>query len=315
MNPRMKTTKAMPINKKWNRGKAVVHLFPVPALVIYLVFVIYPIVSAFFYSLYDWDGMTRGAYIGIKNFIHLFTLEPFNDMFWRAFKHNVIYFTVEMAIQNGVAFTMAYIVYMKIRGSGFFKAAFFMPRLLSVIVVGFLWKLLLNPNSGAVNFLLESIGLGAWARPWLGDPDTALIAVILVNSWFGMGFAMLIFLAGLQAIPREVIESARLEGARRLKLLTSVVFPMMIPSITVVTVFTFIQSFEAFELVYAMQGSTGEPYYSTDLLAVYFYRLAFGGANETQVGLGSALAVVLFGIIASITALFLTVIRRREVEL
>jgi raffinose/stachyose/melibiose transport system permease protein len=302
------------IKRKGGWKRYLIHLFPLPALAVYLLFIVYPLFSAFVYSLFDWDGLTRGAFIGIKNFIDLFTLEPFNHMFWNAFGHNWIYFVVEMVVQNGLAFLLAYIIYSKIKGTGFFKAAIFMPRLLSVIVVGFLWKLILNPNFGVLNKFLNLIGLEQWAKPWLGDTHTALISIIVINCWFGIGFAMLIFLAGLQSIPSEVLEAARLEGAKGLKLISKIILPMMKQSITIITVFTFTQAFEAFELVYAMQGSEGGPAYSTDTLAVYFYRLAFGSANESEIGLGSALAVVLFIIIAGLSALFLRLMRRNDVE-
>ncbi|WP_134686364.1 carbohydrate ABC transporter permease [Brevibacillus migulae] len=294
-----------------------IHLFPLPALILYVMFVLYPLFSAFSYSLYDWKGIAKGAFVGLENFTTLFTKEPFNEMFWRAIQHNLIYFVIEMIVQNGLGFLLAYIIYRKIRGAELLKAAYFLPRLLSVIIVGFLWKLILNPNFGALNTFLGKLGLESWAKPWLGDPDTALYAIILVNCWFGIGFAVLVFLAGLQSIPAELIEAARLDGANRLRLLRSVVLPLCMPSITIMSVLTFIQAFEAFELVYAMQGSMGEPVYSTDTLAVYFYRLAFGGAGGTDtvaIGLGSALAVVLFLIVASVSAISLYLLRKREVQ-
>ncbi|MFY0542883.1 carbohydrate ABC transporter permease [Brevibacillus sp. H7] len=276
----------------------------------------YPIFSAFTYSLYDWQGIARGSFVGLKNFVTLFQTEPFNKMFWNAFGHNVKYFLVELVVQNGIAFALAYIIYRKIKGSELLKTAYFFPRLLSVIIVGFLWKLILNPNFGALNTLLTKLGLKEWAKPWLGDPDTALLSIILVNCWFGIGFAVLIFLAGLQSIPEEVIEAARLDGASGLTLLLRIIMPMCMPAITIMTVLTFIQAFEAFELVYAMQGSMGEPYYSTDTMAVYFYRLAFGGAgaDSVSIGLGSALAVVLFAIVASVSAVSLYLMRKKEVQ-
>lgn len=299
------------------RLRWLLHLFPLPAFVVYTLFVVYPIFSAFAYSLYEWDGIKRGVYVGLKNFLTLFSVEPFNKMFWNAFGHNVLYFVVEMVVQNGIAFMLAYFIYRKIRGSGFLKVVYFMPRLLSVIVVGFLWKLILNPNYGALHTLLTKLGLSEWARPWLGDPDTALFAIILVNCWFGLGLALLIFLAGFQSIPEELIEAARLDGARGFGLLWKIILPLCMPSVTIMTIFTFIQAFEAFELVYAMQGSMGEPFFSTDTLAVYFYRMAFsgaGGPGDVAIGLGSALAVVLFVIVASVSALSLYVLRKREVQ-
>lgn len=304
-------------SSKKSKSSWLIHLFPLPALIVYLLFVLYPLFSAFTYSLYDWKGIARDSFVGLKNFVTLFTVEPFHEMFWRALGHNAIYFVVEMIVQNGIGFLLAYILYRKIRGAALLKAAYFLPRLLSVIIIGFLWKLILNPNFGALNTLLAKLGLEEWAKPWLGDPETALYAIILVNCWFGIGFAVLIFLAGLQSIPEELIEAARLDGASGWRLMIRIILPMCMPSITIMTVFTFIQAFEAFELVYAMQGSMGEPYYSTDTLAVFFYRLAFGGSSGSDtgaIGLGSALAVVLFVIVASVSAISLYLLRKREVQ-
>jgi raffinose/stachyose/melibiose transport system permease protein len=303
------------LSKKFDWKKSAIHLFPLPALIIYTLFITYPIAAAFTYSVFDWNGLRRGAFTGIENFIRLFTVPPYNELFWNAFSHNIYYFVLEMLVQNGIAFLLAYLIYLKIRGSGFFKVAFFLPRLLSVIVVGFLWKLMLNPYNGVLNVLLEKVGLVDWQQAWLGEPNLALTAVILVNSWFGLGFAMLIFLAGLQSIPLELIEAAKIDGARGLRLIRSIVLPLMRQSLIIITVFTFIHAFEAFELVYAMQGSEGEPFHSTDTLAVYFYRVAFGASGDmVEIGLGSALAVILFSMIACVSAIFLYLVKKTEVE-
>ncbi len=300
-----------------NRKRWGIHLFPIPALAIYGLFIVYPLLAALTYSFYDWKGIRRGVFIGLENYKNLFTQEPFSGYFWNAFGHNVLYFAVEMVVQNGLAFLLAFIIYQKIRGAEFLKIAYFLPRLLSVIVVGFLWKLILNPNYGALNVLFGKFGLEKLQKAWLGDPDTALMAIILVNCWFGIGFAILIFLAGFQAIPRDLIEAATLDGAKGLTMLRKIMLPLMVPSIMIMTVLTFIQSFEAFELVYAMQGSQGEPYHATDTLAVFFYRLAFGGgtSDSTAIGLGSALAVILFLFISIITAFYLKYMQKKEVDM
>ncbi|MDF2722927.1 MAG: transporter permease, partial [Paenibacillus sp.] len=293
---------AAPGRRDW--GRLLIHLFPVPAILLYSIFLVYPIVAAFSYSLFEWNGLVMGEWNNFQNFVKLFTQEPYNTMFWRAFSHNVYYFAVEMVVQNGIAFGLAYIIYSKIKGASFFKVAYFLPRLLSIIVVGFLWKLILNPNMGVLNAALRAIGLDSLAKAWLGNPDTALTAIALINSWFAIGFYMLILLAGLQSIPTEVLEAARLDGAKGPRMIWSIVLPMIFQSLVIVIVMTFIQSFEAFELVFAMQGSMGEPVYSTDLLAVFFYRTAFGGnsGDTGSLGIGSALAVVLFFIVAVISS-------------
>ncbi|GGA48386.1 carbohydrate ABC transporter permease [Paenibacillus physcomitrellae] len=306
------TAGAPPRNGTWK--KHLIHLFPVPAILFYTLFIVYPILAAFTYSLFEWKGLVMGRFNNFDNFIRLFTQEPYHTMFWRALRHNLYYFVVEMVVQNGIAFGLAYLIFRKIKGASFFKVAYFLPRLLSVIIVGFLWKLILNPNMGILNAVLRKVGLESLTTAWLGDPDTALTAVVLINSWFAIGFYMLILLAGLQSIPEEVMEAARLDGTTGFRLIRSVVLPMMFQPMVIVIVMTFIQSFEAFELVFAMQGSTGEPFYSTDLLAVFFYRTAFGGnsGDTGSLGIGSALAVVLFAIIAIISAVFMKYVNHKE---
>ncbi|SEM77493.1 carbohydrate ABC transporter membrane protein 1, CUT1 family [Paenisporosarcina quisquiliarum] len=316
----MMTTVQTALKKKGRRnGKRwTIHLFPIPALIIYSVFVLYPILAALTYSFYSFKGFSRESFVGFDNFVTLFTTEPYGSMFTNAFKHNLLYFGLQMIVMNGLAFILAFVIYKKVRGAEFFKIAFFLPRLLSVIVVGFLWKLILNPNFGTLNMLLGKLGLEELQRAWLGDPNTALISIILVNCWFGLGFGVLIFLAGFQSIPGELIEAAKLDGAKGMTMIRKIYLPLMIPSIMIMTVLTFIQSFEAFELVYAMQGSMGEPYYSTDTLAVFFYRLAFGSStsgSSDAIGLGSALAAVLFFFILICTMIFLKFTNKKEVEM
>ncbi|WP_186446026.1 carbohydrate ABC transporter permease [Paenibacillus cremeus] len=301
--------------KKRNLAKHMVHLFLLPALIFYVGFMIYPIVQALLNSLFSWKGLVRDKFIGLQNFIRLFTESPFNEMFTRALSHNVIYFAGMIIFEMVVAFLLAMLINSKMKGKEFFKTVFFIPKLLSVIVVGFLFSLILNPTYGALNTFLSFIGLGELAKPWLGDPHTALYSIILVNSWYGFGFAVLIFLVGLQAISAEVYEAARIDGASGTKMVTKITIPLAMPSIMIMTILTFISSFETFELIFAMQGSSGGPYYSTDVLGLYFYRLAFGSVSGgDSIGIGSALAVVLLVLISAATAISMYFFKRKEVE-
>src|SRR5690606_11183142 len=154
------------------------------------------------------------------------------------------------------------------------------------------WSLTLNPTWGIVNKALAAAGLGAWARPWLGDPRTALTAIILINAWRWIGFPVLVFLAAIQSIPSELHEAARVDGARGWQLFRHITLPLVIPAVLTVTILTFIYDFMAFELIFVMQGSSGGPAYSTDVLGTLFYRTAFGesvaGGDIGNIGLGSA---------------------------
>ncbi|USG66370.1 sugar ABC transporter permease [Brevibacillus ruminantium] len=301
--------------RKVNWQKQLVHLFLLPALVFYVCFQVYPIFSAFWNSFFSFKGMQRDSFIGLENFVRLFTESPFKEMFYRGFGHNVIFFIVTVISKLVVAFLLALLINSKIRGKEFFKTVLFLPKLLSVIVVGFLFSLILNPTYGALNTFLKFVGLQEWTRPWLGSPDTALYTIILVNSWYGLGFAVLIFLAGLQAIPSEIFDAAKVDGASGWTMLWRITLPMAMPAVMVMTILTFIGAFETFELIFAMQGSQGGPYYSTDVLATYFYRLAFGSVDGGEsIGLGSALAVVLFLMISSATAILLFFFKKKEYE-
>ncbi|MBM7601904.1 raffinose/stachyose/melibiose transport system permease protein [Virgibacillus halotolerans] len=309
-----KTTEGMAHRKKSKR-KHLVHLFLLPAVLLYGVFQLYPLISAAFNSLYSFNGFDKNQFIGLQNFITLFKEKPYNTFFFNAFQHNWIYFFVTVLTQLAISLLLALIIHSKIKGKEFFKSVFFLPKLLSVIVIGFLFSLILNPTRGALNSLLDGMGLEFLTRPWLGSMDTALFSVIFVDSWASIGFSMLIFLAGLQAIEPEIFEAARIDGANPLTILTRITVPMLGPSLMIMTVLVFIGSFETFEYVFAMQGSTGGPYYSTDVLTTFFYRLAFGTVDGGQsIGVGSAIAVVLFLIIGLATSTILFVFKRKDFE-
>lgn len=301
--------------KKINFRKHSVHLFLLPAVVLYAMFQFIPLVNAALNSFFSWNGFRRAEFVGLENFKNLFTQEPYNWHFLNAFGHNWQYFIGTVLTQLVISFVLALIIYSRVKGKEFFKTIFFLPKLLSVIVIGFLFSLILNPTRGALNNLLTAIGLEEWTRPWLGSTDTALWSIIAVDSWASIGFSMLIFLAGLQAIEPEMLEAAKIDGANSFILLTRIIMPLMLPALMVMTVLVFIGSFDTFEYVFAMQGSSGGPYYSTDVLATFFYRLAFGTVDGGQaVGIGSAIAVVLFGIIAIATSLILLYFRRRDFD-
>jgi len=301
--------------RKRNFSKHLVHFFLLPSLVFYIGFMVYPIASALLNSLFAWNGLVRGEFIWLKNFIRLFTESPHKETFYNAFGHNVIFFVVSVPAKLMVAYMLALVINSKLKGKEFFKTVFFIPKLLSVIVVGFLFSLILNPSYGALNTFLKTVGLAEWAKPWLGDPKTAFLTIIMVNSWYGFGFAVLIFLVGMQSISSEIFEAARIDRATGFTLLFRITIPLTMPSIMIMTILTFISSFESFEMIYAMQGTSGGPYYSTDVLALYFYRLMFGsvGGGES-IGLGSALAVILLLLISCATAISMFFFKKKAVD-
>lgn len=287
-----------------------------PALLIMAVFVLLPIASALAYSFYRWNGLARGEFVGLENFRLVLFQEPFASWTWRAFQNNIIVFAALMIVQNGTAFLIAWLLLKALPGHRFHQVAIFLPVILSAVIIGAMWKLFLNPIFGLVNQGLTAIGLASWAQPWLGQPATALGSLIFVNTWHWLGFPALVFLAGMQRIPREVIEAAKIDGAADWQLLRYVVWPLVAPATTVVVILTFIGSFNWFEMPYVMTGLDGSPGGATDVLGLYFYRTAFGNvtAGLQDFGRGSALAVLMFLFIGTVSAVWVRILRRREIE-
>lgn len=288
-----------------------------PALLIMVAFVVVPIVSALAFSVFEWRGLARGGFIGLQNFRDVLFLEPFAGWTRNAFLHNIIVFLTILVVQNGTGFFLAYAIFKEPLGFKFHRVAVFLPVVLSTVIVGFLWKLFLHPLFGLVNQTLTAVGLDRFALPWLGDSRTALGALILTNAWHFVGFPTLIYLAGMQRVPKDYIEAARLEGAGEWALIRHVIWPLVAPATTIIFVLTFIGAFNWFELPFIMAGLDGSPFGSTDVLGLYFYRTAFGNqsAGVQDFGRGSALAVLIFIVIAIVASFWTIYLRRREIEL
>jgi raffinose/stachyose/melibiose transport system permease protein len=287
-----------------------------PAALIVGLFVLMPLATALIYSFYAWNGMARGAFVGLANFHTVLFVEPFAGWTRNALSHNVFVFVATMLLQNATAFFLAFLLLKALPGHRFHRVAIFLPVILSSVIVGAMWKLFLNPIFGLINQALIAVGFGGWAQPWLGQPSTALGALVFVNAWHWLGFPALIFLAGMQRIGQESIEAARLDGATDWQLLTRIIWPLVAPATTVVVILTLIGSFNWFEMPYVMTGLDGTPAGATDVLGLYFYRTAFGNvtAGLQDFGRGSALAVLMFiliGVMAGFGALWL---RRREIR-
>ncbi|HKX16515.1 MAG TPA: sugar ABC transporter permease [bacterium] len=289
----------------------------VPALLLFSAFVAYPVITAMAYAFSRWDGIVRGGFAGLDNFHRLLVQYPYRERMAAAFWHNAWTFVLTMLVQNGAAMLFAVLLAGRAWGVRFYRAVFFMPVVLSLVVVGFLWQLFLNPVWGAVNKLLALAGLGALARPWLGDPHTALVALVLVNAWRWVGFPTIVFLAGIQAIPEDYLEAARLDGAGPATIFRRIMLPLLAAQVNIIVILTFIGAFNWFELPYVMEGVTGEPFHSTDVLGLLFYRSAFGAVDtgNPDVGLGSAIAVVMFALILVTSGVGAVYLRRREVEM
>ncbi|NOR60870.1 MAG: ABC transporter permease subunit, partial [Rhodobacteraceae bacterium] len=218
-----------------------------PPAAILIIFVFLPMASAVVYSLYDWDGLVRKEFIGLDNFADILFNPNKNAVLFNAFGNNVKVFVSLMIVQNGIALVLALLLARNPRGYRFYQVVFFVPVILSTVIIGFQWKMFLNPVFGLVNKALQYVGLSDWALPWLGLPETALPAMLLVNSWHWFGFPTLVFLAAIHRIPKDFIEAARLDGASEWRIAREIIWPLMAPAVTIIVVLTFIGSFNWFE--------------------------------------------------------------------
>ena len=269
-----------------------IAFFVTPALLIVSVFILLPLFMSLFNSFFDWNQLLRGAFTGLGK---LFFTFPYNERFWNALKHNGIWFCCTMLIQNSLGLLFGYALSRKIAGHGFFKRVFFIPVLFSIVAVGFLWGMYLK-NDGLVNSFLNLIDLSSLRRAWLGDESTATFAIIATNIWRWVGFPSLVFLAAIDSIDQSCIEAAYIDGVSETGLFWKIIFPLIIPSVTVITVLTVIGSLNVFEQIYTMTDLGGGPNYSTDTIGTLFYRTAFGSVDtgNPEIGIGSTIAVIIY---------------------
>ena len=287
-----------------------------PGLLIIVIFTSVPALTTLSYAFFEWKGFVRGSWAGFENFDRLFTC-PFRDQVLMAFRHNILVFIGIMVLQTSLGLLIAYALFNLTRGQRFFRTVTFLPVIFSLVIVGYMWQIMLDPYYGPINLIVGDLGQPTWAKAWLGDTATALPTLVFINLWRWVGFPAIIFLAGLNAISTDYIEAARIDGASEGQIFRKILYPLLAPSMTIITVLTFIGAFEWFDLPYILGGSNGSPAGATDTLALMFYRLSFGsidsGANE--VGVGSALGVIIFTVVGVGAALASKLLRRREVEM
>ena len=272
-----------------------IAFFVTPALLIVSVFILLPLFMSLFNSLFNWNQLLRGTFTGLGNFKKLFFTFPYNERFFNALKHNGIWFCCTMLIQNSLGLLFGYVLSRKIAGHGAFKRIFFIPVLFSIVAVGFLWGMYLK-SDGLVNSFLTLLALSSFRRAWLGDENTATFAIIATNIWRWVGFPSLVFLAAIDSIDQSCIEAAYIDGVSEMGLFWKIIFPLIIPSVTVITVLTVIGSLNVFEQIYTMTDLGGGPNYSTDTIGTLFYRTAFGSVDtgNPEIGIGSTIAVIIY---------------------
>jgi raffinose/stachyose/melibiose transport system permease protein len=294
-----------------------VHIlvFLTPAVLIYTVFMIYPIVDSLWLSLNNKTGQSEQVFVGLQNYQILLSHEEWLKPLWNALRNNVLFFIVHMLLQNPIGLLLAALLATRIRGTWIYRTIIFTPTILSVVIIGFVWKLILNPAWGISRGVLGALGLASLDRPWLGLESTALITLSLISVWQNIGIPMILFLAALIRIPEELVEAAKVDGAGPWKIFWRIQFPLILPTVGLVAVLTFVGNFNAFELIYATQGALAGPNFASDILGSLFFRTFFGyQLQPADPFMGSAVAGVMLLIILVGVLIYLLGWQRRLQE-
>jgi raffinose/stachyose/melibiose transport system permease protein len=275
-----------------------------PTLLIYLVYVIYPIFATFYYSLFNWNGIqAEKTFIALNNYSTLLS----DKVFWMTISNNMLLVIASVVTQIPLGLIMALILFAPLRGMRIFRTVYFLPLLMSTVAVGILWTFIYDPMFGIVNKLLEVIGLSSWQNGWLGDPKTAFIAVIVTICWQYTPFYMILFRAAISGIPDEIYEAAEIDGCSGWKKFWSITLPLIKPTIITSSVLSVIGSLKYFDLIFVM--TAGGPSSSTELMATYMYKQAFSKFN---MGYASSISFTMFAIAFVVALIILAADRSRD---
>ena len=292
------------VGSAWRKRSTIV-LFLLPAVALYVLFVLVPIVQGAYYSGFDWNGLAPLTdFIGLDNYREALA----DPVFLAAVRHVFVILILSLCLQLPFALGLAVLLNQRIRGRAILRLLFFLPFVLSEVITAVVWRLLLQPG-GLADRSLEVVGLGGFVQEWLANPDIVLYTVFVVVTWKYFGFHMILYLAGLQQIPRELEEAAALDGATKWKTFRHVTLPLLGPTIRISAFLSMIGSLQLFDLVWVMTG--GGPVNASNTPAVYMIDRGF---ERSRFGYGSAVAVLMFLLCFLIAILYQRFVLRRDVH-
>lgn len=265
------------------------HLFLTPALAVMLIFVYLPILENFFYSLFRWSSIDpRFFYVGLGNYKRILS----DPIIIISLRNNVLYAIISVLFQVFIALVLAAILESGIirpRWGMTFRNVLFLPSVLAVTVVGLTWQLIYRPDTGLLNQLFEAIGLSSFKTAWLGNEKTAIYSIIAVSQWQWVGYVMILFIVAIQAIPEELYEASRIDGANQIQQFFWITVPLVRETTLVWTTITVIGAFKVFDIVWVM--TAGGPNHASEVLGNYLYRVGF---RNDEMGYAAAIASMLF---------------------
>jgi raffinose/stachyose/melibiose transport system permease protein len=282
-----------------------IALFLAPALALYLLLVVAPVVQAMYYSGFRWNGLAAlDDFVGLQNFKRAFQ----DSVFVGALKHNGIFIVLSLCLQLPFALGVAMLLTQRLRGRALLRVLYFAPFVLSEVVTGVIWTLMLQPK-GLADHSLSAVGLAPVIHEWLAEPGIVLYTLFVVISWKYFGFHMILYLAGLQQIPRELEEAAAIDGAKRFEIFRYVTLPLLGPTIRISAFLSIIGAIQLFDLVWVMTG--GGPVDASNTMAVYMIDWGF---KRFQFGYASSVAVIMLAISLLIALTYQRFVLRRDIE-
>lgn len=279
--------------------------FILPATLLFVAFVYYPFASSIFYSFTEWDSIRPAKFIGWDNYAFLIE----DSKMIQAAKNTLLITFFGIIVQNPLSLLLAILLNRTFRTKMVLRVAFYLPVVVSLVVTSIVWGNILQYD-GVLNSLLERVGLQAWGRDWLGDTRSVFPTIIALTQWQGLGYCAIIYLAGLQAIPQELYEAAKMDGAKAVHRFWHVTLPMLMPATTIVVFLTIVGGLKMFDIPYVMTG--GGPGSSSYTITLAIYNAAF---RENTYGYAIAAGIVLMLFIMAVTLLQLKLMRSKEVEM
>ena len=283
-----------------------IMVFLTPALLIYGAFTVYPVIRTFYNSVHTIKPRGVEEFVGLANFVALFTQD---FVYWKAVTNTMIWATIAPIVDVVTGLLLALCLYARVPFARIFRVAWFTPVLITYVVVGILWMWMYNYDWGIVNVLLRWVGLGAWAHSWIGDPATALWALIFAHAWKWAGFNMVVCLAALYALPPEVLEAAEIDNCGWFRKLIFIIIPMVRPTLLNLLILAFVGKMKVFDLVWIM--TKGGPLWSTETVSTYVYKRAFEWSTF-DLGYPSAIAAVWFIVVLVFVLGLSWLFRQRE---
>lgn len=291
--------------KNKNKQNLTLVIFVLPAFVVYALFKLWPSIIGLYYGMTNWNGLRKTYdFIGFANYKEVFEDTYFLNSIWFTLK----YVIVMVLVVNVIALALAVLIESRKRAKGLLRTVFYMPNMISMIIGGYMWMFIFTQ---VLYYIADNTALKFLDQSWIGDPNYAFTAIVIVSAWGAVGYLMIIYMAAIQGVPKSLIEAAYLDGADRFKTFLKIIMPMIMHAVTICIFWTLNASFQVFDVIYTLTG--GGPGRATQSVAINIYEEAFRG--NMRFGYATAKSTILFLLILVITVIQLTVMKRREQEL